>query len=764
MGIQAISLVKWDQRLEYVPVASSITNLVDLFLKTAVLLFKNPATITGNPFYTHLKDKSFTRCTVLLVPVLGNVAVWLYDLSQRKDTSSYILRMMAIRPDYIAEASERLKGDKTFLLQAIKVNPDATMKHCSVQLIDDPDFMLEAIGVSEDAFRYLSDRLRGDNNFLNQAVLKNNSVLKYIQLYTYLLNLVIVNGSLLEKLSLDYKESTSFVSSAIAKNPPCLKHSPLRDNQRFMWEKLAKDGLLLQYAGEEIQKSHLFVKLAMNNNIAALQFSPLKNDRGFVREAIQEHGGAVFQYADENLRGDRQFALESLGKNEKDDWTPTAWPFIDARLRCNPDFTKHALISNGWVLKKLSEGSRNVVDFVDCACTHFPDAIVHAGAEVMKTRTFVLDQVKKGNALALKCAPDFQADLEVVETALDADDMALEYVAEDLANDIAIVRRAIASNPTKSKFLECPAAAKFIGKNLLANEAVMIALINDHPAIIKHLPTYQNNRKAVLALLTVYPMQLEHVHASLRSDKEVVLIAVKKYGMALEFAHEDLKKDWDVVLAAQAQHSLAITVADPQLHEEWKQALGKIEKDRSELKNIHEKLRTSKVFLLHVAKIPYPTLEYMDEAARNDKDIVALACDRHYESFRHMGETLKKDELFLLELLRGEWQKGFKYLHYPEELRNKKEFALKAVQTNAYAFNCLINEHQHDIDVMIAAAAQNPKISGHFPFRLLLKDKEIVRVLLKANKDIYAHLDERVRDDAEVKQIAQEEGALPQSA
>jgi hypothetical protein len=86
------SLVKADIILDYVPVVSTVTNLVDLcqkcILKTAIK--PNPK----NVYATHLNNKSFLRCALLLVPVIGNVLnLLIYDphfkgLLKKKDQSS----------------------------------------------------------------------------------------------------------------------------------------------------------------------------------------------------------------------------------------------------------------------------------------------------------------------------------------------------------------------------------------------------------------------------------------------------------------------------------------------------------------------------------------------------------------------------------------------------------------------------------------------------------------------------------------------------
>ncbi len=77
--------VNADKISAYIPIASTITNLVDLFLKCVVLPRMNKEDIAKNHYYTHLKEKSFIRCITLLIPVLGNIVIGIYDIYNKRE-------------------------------------------------------------------------------------------------------------------------------------------------------------------------------------------------------------------------------------------------------------------------------------------------------------------------------------------------------------------------------------------------------------------------------------------------------------------------------------------------------------------------------------------------------------------------------------------------------------------------------------------------------------------------------------------------------
>lgn len=72
-----------DKKLDYIPVVSTATNLFQLFLK-ATLYFTSQHTIDKNPYYMHITRKPISRCIVLLIPVIGNVIIGIYDFVNKK--------------------------------------------------------------------------------------------------------------------------------------------------------------------------------------------------------------------------------------------------------------------------------------------------------------------------------------------------------------------------------------------------------------------------------------------------------------------------------------------------------------------------------------------------------------------------------------------------------------------------------------------------------------------------------------------------------
>ena len=76
-------LIQTDIFLDYIPVVSTFTNFIDLFQKCAWIPLQSTETIKNNRYYTHLNNKSFIRCVVLCVPLLGNIIIGWHDLFKK---------------------------------------------------------------------------------------------------------------------------------------------------------------------------------------------------------------------------------------------------------------------------------------------------------------------------------------------------------------------------------------------------------------------------------------------------------------------------------------------------------------------------------------------------------------------------------------------------------------------------------------------------------------------------------------------------------
>ena len=97
-------LIGIDKISNFVPLVSTLTNLVDLFEKCVVLpiLKRSGVDLNRNRYFSYINQKEISKCLVALLPLIGNIAIATF-FSQKQ---------------LLKDASEELKGDRDFVIAA----------------------------------------------------------------------------------------------------------------------------------------------------------------------------------------------------------------------------------------------------------------------------------------------------------------------------------------------------------------------------------------------------------------------------------------------------------------------------------------------------------------------------------------------------------------------------------------------------------------------------------------------------------------------
>jgi hypothetical protein len=301
------NLVHFDKVSDYVPVLSTFTNLVDLFQKCVVMRFMKPEDIQKSYYYTHLKNKEIRVCVALLVPVLGNILVYLYQSIVKKvENNAHVAPLLApvsVDPkttlraamlDAIKEDSKaidkvpaELKKDSKFMIAAMKIDP-YTLLEADEELKKSPDFILEALAENKsweqeghkDAFNCIceitSDVLKRNLDFMLKAIRIDSDPL----LFTY------------ETLTEEQNNNPEFMLARIKNNFFCgvndLKKasSELKKDQNFILELIKIDYTLFEYAADELKKDYDFMLKAVQANPKTVAYISwdLEQDKAFMAE------------------------------------------------------------------------------------------------------------------------------------------------------------------------------------------------------------------------------------------------------------------------------------------------------------------------------------------------------------------------------------------------------------------------------------------------------------------------------------------------
>ncbi len=218
-------LVEMDKTCDYLPI-SPVTNLVALFLKYVILPHLDRQTVENSHYYRHLKRKDDVRCVILLIPILGNILITLYDFSKREYTD----------PDTLLSAIKAAAPDTP--------NNIDYLKQADPELLDDEGFIGEVMKeIDINAFQFASDRLQQHPELLE----------------TTFIAIVSKDGMKLRDYSEKSKENPRIVTAAFKQNRDSLQEAKaLRKDKDFVISLLDETvdlPLLIQFQ-RQLQKIH----------------------------------------------------------------------------------------------------------------------------------------------------------------------------------------------------------------------------------------------------------------------------------------------------------------------------------------------------------------------------------------------------------------------------------------------------------------------------------------------------------------------------
>jgi hypothetical protein len=262
-------LVKMDTFCDYVPILSTVSNLVDIVQKCFTLPAMKRKELYEDHYFTHLQQKNIPRCIILLIPILGNIVIAICDRMSRKyNDRDFVLKEVQKDGLFLKKASTELKSDEEVVLKAINQEGKAilyadamlaanfnftansqvrnALKHAN------RNFALTAFLCDRNLFDFINDKFRQDKAFVLEAVRKNCHVYKSC-----------------------ISEDDDIILAAVTQNETLMEYvsSDKRKDKFLMLAVLKKNGLALNYLSDEFKDDDNLVYAAVKQNKKAIELA-----------------------------------------------------------------------------------------------------------------------------------------------------------------------------------------------------------------------------------------------------------------------------------------------------------------------------------------------------------------------------------------------------------------------------------------------------------------------------------------------------------
>ncbi len=299
---------------DYIPILSSIESTSILLKYTLNFIQAKPL----NKFkLTSLKNGTLLRHVVLLLPVIGNILIAIYDF---KTSSEYSFTLSSIQVDGLSLKYASLENKKKPIVvsQALRQNIRA-FQHADNALRNCSTYIKEHLFLGLSLFHFASDEQRSNETLILELMMEHGcSILKYV------MPDLLDNESFMEKAMEIFPEAfkfskklrlnEEFVLTRSQKNPHYFKFSGLKKNRKFVQKLMRSDISFLNDADLSIKSDPWFVKEEMKLNPKVLLHTPLKKDESFLSECIHEDL-SILLYAPDSYRRCKVFLRQFYLRN-----------------------------------------------------------------------------------------------------------------------------------------------------------------------------------------------------------------------------------------------------------------------------------------------------------------------------------------------------------------------------------------------------------------------------------------------------------------
>ena len=312
---------------------------------------KNPITKLFKNISLYLINLTYPKKIILnheeaLNKIKLNSIAFKYVASGTKYNTEFLRSALRANPDVYGHFPEYIKNDRMIILALLTVNPlmlkqlkwvhrddeiliekavqnnGLALQYASKRLKDNRKIVLEAVKNDGRAWQYASKFLRNNDEITLTALCTTIEIFpilseKFRLDWEFLYDAVKINPHILEKIDCKTFGYEKIVEAALKKGSYALCYVP-HELQTKDWVLLALEGsgMVIQYANEELRHDREIIIKALMSHGESLKEIPekFKYDKELVLLAVSQIGYA-FTYVPEPLTRDREVVIAALKQN-----------------------------------------------------------------------------------------------------------------------------------------------------------------------------------------------------------------------------------------------------------------------------------------------------------------------------------------------------------------------------------------------------------------------------------------------------------------
>eukprot|EP00434_Breviolum_minutum_P034359 symbB.v1.2.030408.t1/scaffold3422.1/size57166/4 len=545
-------------------------------------------------------------------------------------------------------ASDKLKRDRLFVLEAVQSNGYALA--CAPKFQNDREIVETAVREDGSSLEYASESLRRnreialiaaksdsalehidevlwkDRNFACSALAQNDAAIEFLTSTdladrNFLLDAIALNPKVLPRYASHVSHTShtleaDFLVQALRRNPKCFSICSKPQFTSFSTFPIFTPDILVGALSIELLKelqNHAPELLDRDFLCSAVEVMPealfyaaanLKKDADLVK-ILSCRRASTLQYADVELRSNQKF-LQNL---------------IDLNPACLRFCSKELLYDHDFNLKALQQNSLSQ-DHIDPSLWHDTSFVLKALA-VSET---VLEKV----AIEL---PEWMGDIDFAFQALQICGKALEFLSEDVKEDVNLVTVALEDEPQ---------ALAFASSSLQDNHRLVLNALKKDGSVLSHAgESIKDNVAMVIEATKATPCAFQFASERIRKDQDVVWNLLKISPEVLAFSL--LAGDGNFVLSAAIHYEAAVQYAAEALLRNLGFCLSAVTQNAAVFAFLPNELRASASFVQAAVSANGQALYFAPRCFQVDPALIRLSHDFKGASEAFYPFSLRRD-------------------------------------------------------------------------------------------------------------------------
>jgi hypothetical protein len=500
-----------------------------------------------------------------------------------KDDEEIVSEAVKTSGSSLLYASNRLQKNKVIALSAVKSaaaesNDAYSIFYSIPEFRNDRELIIEALknGSRFTFFEFISDEFKNNCDFaieafkLNPNIIKNekfiNEYITQSTFITFLLNNLtnnydgtysIIPQTIVSKNSINTDIILLTLDVIKSQNKNYLQKTfqlidqKIKNDLEFFKHAVALNGLFLEFSGVNVKNDYEIALEAVKENGHAIYFASeeLQKNETLIYAAINNGAGTKILTQELSTKENLIQALSNLPDTHSKNSLQRYCSIINASptLKDDREFCLTAVKSDGANIQYVSERLLKDIELVEEAFINSRGLNLfvqdHRLGVFSDNKEFILKLIKNGAAPLDYVSNNLKDDIDIVISAVANNGSQLKFASDRLKDNQQIILKAIEND---SKYFE------YASNNLKSNvEFISNVIINTKyyirsrtsPILIKENP---DDYKFVPNLEYIFKYCSEQI----LSNKELMILAVKQEGSLIAFASEVLKLDKEIVLTA----------------------------------------------------------------------------------------------------------------------------------------------------------------------------------------------------------------------